>query len=117
MDWIELKKDSAQAAFDEYFINRKIDPAPQFAELRNDLCMLFDNALSDIGITSEEISQKNNSYQLDLLFGIKLYSTLNEKYGMNVRKFRLNLLLKLLQKKDLTALLISGVVHCYMLSV
>ncbi len=85
MDWIELKKDSAQAAFDEYFINRKIDPAPQFAELRNDLCMLFDNALSDIGITSEEISQKNNSYQLDLLFGIKLYSTLNEKYGMNVR--------------------------------
>ena len=47
--------------------------------------MLFDNALQQIGITAEQINQKNYSYQLDLQFGIKLYSTLNQKYGMNVR--------------------------------
>lgn len=85
MNWIELKRDSAQAAFDDYCATGNVDPESQFFELRNDLCMLFDDALNKIGITAEEIPQKNNSYQLDLLFGIKLYSTLNEKYGMNVR--------------------------------
>lgn len=85
MKWIELKQDEACAKFEEYCVSGKADYDQNFEELRNDLFMLFEQSLKEIGIKEEEISQKNNSYQLDLRFGLKLYITLNSKYDMNVR--------------------------------
>lgn len=85
MDWLEIKKDEAEQLFNQYCESNEFQYDSRYQELRSDLCMLFDAALSEIEISAEEISQKNYSYQLDLLFGIKLYTTLNEKYGMNVR--------------------------------
>ena len=85
MDWIELGRDDSSQLFDNYCETEEFEYKESYAPLRQDLCMLFSDALQQIGISEEEISQGNNSYQLDLRFGIKLYTTLNEKYGMNVR--------------------------------
>lgn len=85
MKWLELKQDEACTRFEEFCISDKPEYDQQYEELRKDLYMLFDHALEDIGITEDQISQKNYSYQVDLKFGLKLYSTLNSKYGMNVR--------------------------------
>lgn len=85
MNWIELKPDEASTHFDEFCVSNTPEYDLRYEELRNDLCMLFDNALEEIGITEDQISQKNNSYQVDLKFGLKMYVTLNSKYGMNVR--------------------------------
>lgn len=85
MNWIELSREESQKLYDDFCTNNEFTYSQEYAALRDDMCMLFENALDQIGINAEEISQKNFSYQLDLLFGIKLYTTLNQKYGMNVR--------------------------------
>ena len=85
MNWKELSRDESSSLFDSFCASDEFSYSQDYAGLREDLCLLFDNALEQIGITAEQISQKNYSYQLDLQFGIKLYSTLNQKYGMNVR--------------------------------
>ena len=85
MNWKELSRDESSSLFDSFCASDEFSYSQDCAGLREDLCLLFDNALEQIGITAEQISQKNYSYQLDLQFGIKLYSTLNQKYGMNVR--------------------------------
>lgn len=85
MNWKELSKEESSSLFDSFCVNDEFSYDHDYTELRKDLCLLFDNALQQIGITAEQINQKNYSYQLDLQFGIKLYSTLNQKYGMNVR--------------------------------
>ena len=85
MNWLELKRDEAQTRFEQFCESGEFDYHPDYQSLRNDLCMLFAAALSEIGITEEQISERNNSYQLDLIFGLALYGVLNEKYGMNVR--------------------------------
>jgi len=85
MNWKELSRDESSSLFDSFCSSDEFSYSQDYAGLREDLCLLFNNALEQIGITAEQISQKNYSYQLDLQFGIKLYSTLNQKYGMNVR--------------------------------
>ena len=85
MNWKELSRDESSSLFDSFCASDEFSYSQDYAGLREDMCLLFDNALKQIGITAEQISQKNYSYQLDLQFGIKLYSTLNQKYGMNVR--------------------------------
>ena len=85
MNWIEINSEEARNKFEEYCDTKEKDVSADYKELREDLCALFDDALNKLGINASEISQKNNSYQLDLYFGIKLYQTLNSKYGMNVR--------------------------------
>ena len=85
MSWKELNKDESSKLYDSFCQNDEFTYAQEYSSLREDVCMLFENALTQIGITEEQISQKNYSYQVDLRFGIKLYTTLNEKYGMNVR--------------------------------
>ena len=86
MKWKELNVEEAHDRFQIYCVTKDIDFTSDYSEMRKDLCMIFEKALSEIGISDTEISQKNNSYQLDLKFGIKLYETLNNKYGMNVRQ-------------------------------
>ena len=85
MDWKELSRDESHQMYDYYCDSDEINCPDQYIPLREDILLLFSNALNRIGITEEQISQKNNSYQLDLFFGIKLYTTLNQKYGMDVR--------------------------------
>lgn len=85
MNWKEIKTEKAQDCFQEYCATKVPEFSSEYRELRDDLCMLFDTVMNDLGISESEISQKNNSYQLDLHFGIRLYETLNNKYGMNVR--------------------------------
>lgn len=85
MDWIKYNCEESLQAFEKFCENGEIEYAKSYDPLRQDLCMLFSDALEKIGISEDQLTQKNNSYQLDLYFGIKLYTTLNEKYGMNVR--------------------------------
>lgn len=85
MNWIELSRDESRQQFENYCATGEFAVSKEYSLLRDDLCMLFSDALAEIGITEEELSQKNYSYQLDLRFGLKLYSTLNQKYGMSVR--------------------------------
>ena len=83
--WKEIDRDCASALFDEYCATGSFDCPDDYLELRNDLCTLFMQTLSEIGIIPEQISQKNYSYQVDYLFGLKMYSLINKKYGMNPR--------------------------------
>lgn len=85
MKWKEINTEEARDCFQEYGVTRMPAYSDEYSELRDDLCMLFDTVMEDLGINESEISQKNNSYQLDLHFGIKMYETLNNKYGMNMR--------------------------------
>lgn len=87
MNWIELGREDSQKVFEDFCASEdsEIICADGYSSLRDDMCMLFGNALDKIGISAGQISQKNYSYQLDLQFGLKLYTTLNQKYGMNVR--------------------------------
>lgn len=83
--WKELDKDSASALFDEHCSSGKVDCPEEYSELRDDLCTLFAQTLSEIGISPESISRKNYSYQVDYIFGLKLYTLLNNKYKMTPR--------------------------------
>ena len=85
MNWKEINIEESEEYFQKYSKTKDFSYSLEYEELREDLCMLFYNAMSELGITESEISKKNNSYKLDLYFGIKLFETLNNKYGMNVR--------------------------------
>ena len=60
MDWKELSRDESQRMYDCYCDADEINCPDQYISLRDDLLLLFSNALDRIGITEEEISQKNN---------------------------------------------------------
>ena len=85
MKWIELNRDESSRLYDGFCENGEFTYAPDYSDMRRDICLLFETTLGQIGISADQISQKNYSYQLDLYFGIKLYTTLNQKYGMNTR--------------------------------
>lgn len=85
MNWQELDKDVSEQLFEEYCVTNKVECPPEFGELRKDICDLFCKVMNDLDIGPEKISSKNNSYQVDYLFGIELYKLLNDKYGMNIR--------------------------------
>ena len=85
MNWIEIGREESRKKYEDYCATGNLDFSKDYDELRKDLVDLFSTALIRIGITEDQISQKNYSYQLDLQFGLKLYTTLNQKYGMNVR--------------------------------
>ena len=83
--WVELDKEKASAMFNEYCHSQNIDCPAEYSELRNDLCNMFSQTLSRIGISPEQINTKNNAYRVDYIFGLIMYSLLNQKYGMNLR--------------------------------
>ena len=85
MNWIEIGREESRQKYEDYCATGNLGFSKDYDELRKDLVDLFSTALIKVGITEDQISQKNYSYQLDLQFGLKLYTTLNEKYGMNVR--------------------------------
>ena len=65
MNWIEINSEEARNKFEEYCDTKEKAVSADYKELREDLCALFDDALNKLGISASEISQKNNSYQLD----------------------------------------------------
>ena len=85
MNWIEIGREESRQKYEDYCATGNLGFSKDYDELRKNLVDLFSTALIKIGITEDQISQKNYSYQLDLQFGLKLYTTLNEKYGMSVR--------------------------------
>jgi len=85
IEWKELNRDEASSLFDEYCLAKKIECPEEYASLREDLCSLFTQTLAEIGISPELISTKNYAYQVDYVFGMKLYTLLNNKYGMSLR--------------------------------
>ena len=85
MEWLQITQEEAGQRFDEFKDTGRFEYDSRYESLRNDLCVLFKSALKNIGITADMINQKNNSYLVDIQFGIKLYTTLESKYGMNVR--------------------------------
>ena len=85
MKWKELDNIDAELYYNEYCSSGSYVCPEECKELRNDLCTLFSSTLAEIGIGPERISKGNNSYQVDYLFGIRLFTLLNDKYGMSVR--------------------------------
>ena len=87
MKWDEIRFDSDEAAlkFEDYKTSKEILCSKEFETLRNDITKCFSTVLSEIGIGHEDIPKKNNSYLVDYKFGLKLYSMLNNQYGMTVR--------------------------------
>lgn len=87
MNWQEIRidKDESQRLFEDYCTTKNVDCPVNCQELRNDICNLFAETLSELEIGPEMISKKNYSYQVDYLFGLRLYTLLNEKYQMSIR--------------------------------
>lgn len=87
MNWEEIRLDSNTASilFEDYKTSGDLQCPDEFIRLRDDITSCFVAALSELNISPEQISKKNNSYLVDCRFGINLFSLLNRKYGMTVR--------------------------------
>ena len=85
MKWREINAENGRICFEEYASSKRIDCPSDYLELRKDLCELFSRCLGELGLTPEMISQSNNAYKIDCLFGLKTYELLNQKYGMSSR--------------------------------
>lgn len=64
------------------------DYDPDYLSLRMDLEEQFVSVMTDLEIGSEDMQKKsgNAAYQLDLRFGLKMYTLLCKKYGMTARE-------------------------------
>ncbi len=85
MKWAEIGIGDAEEKFNHYSTSGEFECPKDYKDLRTDLEKCFTDTLTVLGIKEEQISQKNNSYQVDLFFGLQLYVILNNKYGMNIR--------------------------------
>jgi len=85
MNWPRLDKTKSEQLFNDYCNSKEYLTQFEHRELRSDLCSLFSEALAELGIGPEMIPKKNYAYQVDYIYGIKIYLLLNNKYGMNVR--------------------------------
>lgn len=87
MNWQDLKmdKDESQHFFNDYCASKTIECPEQYKELRKDIRDIFSKTMDELQIGSEMISKMNYSYQVDYIFGLKLYQLLNDKYDMSIR--------------------------------
>lgn len=85
MDWKELKREDSSDRFDEYCKTQKAKCPDEYQKLRDEILNLFVCTLSEIGIDPIEINTKNYAYQVDYIFGLKLYQLLNDSYNMSIR--------------------------------
>lgn len=85
MDWKELGKEKSCEEFESYCKNKKENCPAEYISLKEDIQHIFVLTLSEIGIDPTEINTKNYAYQVDYIFGIKLYQLLNDKYDMSIR--------------------------------
>lgn len=93
MKWRELNVRDSEAFYEEYCECRRTgkewDKCPDdYLPMKADVENAFAGVLQDMDIGPEDLVRKagNYAYRTDLNFGLKLYSILNEKYGMTVRQ-------------------------------
>ena len=85
MTWKELSREESSERFEKYCKDKEVDCPDEYKTLQEDIQKLFVCTLSEIGIDPVEIESKNNSYQVDYIFGLKFYQLLNNNYNMNIR--------------------------------
>ena len=89
MYWKELSKEASCDKFNEYCSKRgsnwDLNCPEEFRQLRQDILDIFIRTFSELNIDPENIKEKNNSYLIDYIFGLKLYRLLNESYNMSIR--------------------------------
>ena len=86
MIWQELNKETSKQVFDDYLNDEVISCPADYSEMREELLNLFSETMAEIGIGPESIPKKNYSYQVDYLYGIRIYLLLTRKYKMYVRE-------------------------------
>ena len=85
MEWEVLDKEQSRVIFEDFCSSGNVTCPDGYKTIRNELCQMFDETLSEIGIDPEDIQTKNNAYQVDYIYGLKLYVLLTEKYHMTLR--------------------------------
>lgn len=83
MNWREISKDKSQEKYEEYCKSKEVDCPAEFGNLRKKLQEQFVLTLSELSIDVEDIEK--NKYQVDLVYGLRIYKLLNESFEMNVR--------------------------------
>ena len=93
MRWRELSVTESETLYKEYCgrdrDNNLWEKCPvEYLSMKSDLEHAFAEVMMDLDIGPEDIQRKsqNYAYLVDLLFGLKLYRILNDKYGMTVRQ-------------------------------
>ena len=83
MDWLKLNKAKAKVCFDEMNDNNNFNSNcdESYIELRRDILNEFDTTLKELNIGITDVKAK--AYEVDYIFGIKLYELLTFKYSMN----------------------------------
>ena len=83
MDWLKLNKAKAKVCFDEMNDNNNFNSNcdESYIELRRDILNEFDTTLKELNIGINDVKAK--AYEVDYIFGIKLYELLTFKYSMN----------------------------------
>lgn len=85
MKWEELDKEQSRVAYEEFCSSGNVTCPSEYVPLRDELCQMFVETLSEIGIEPEDIQTKNYAYQVDYIFGLKLYALFTEEYQMSLR--------------------------------
>lgn len=85
MEWEVLDKEQSRVIFEDFCSSGNVTCPDGYKTIRNELCQMFVETLSEIGIDPEDIQTKNNAYQVDYIYGLKLYVLLTEKYHMTLR--------------------------------
>jgi len=82
--WNELDKETSSVLYEEYCADDTFEVPEDYKTLRDELCQLFVDTMYELEIEVEDIPV--NAYQIDYIFGIKIYSLLTGKYGMTIRE-------------------------------
>lgn len=83
MNWFEMNKSKSKKYFDEMKLNSNFESNcdKSYSNLKKDIFNEFFATLKELEIEEKEINSK--AYDVDYIFGIKLYKILVFKYNMN----------------------------------
>lgn len=85
MKWQTIDKEQSRIYFEEYCKTKENICPEEYRELRDEMRQMFVETLSEIGIEHEDIGKKNHAYQVDYIYGLKIYELLTTKYNMTLR--------------------------------
>ena len=68
MNWIEIGREESRQKYEDYCATGNLGFSKDYDELRKNLVDLFSTALIKIGITEDQISQKN--YRISLTYNL-----------------------------------------------
>ncbi len=83
MDWLRLNKAKSKKCFDEMNEKSKFDSSCEesYDELKSDIFKEFYETLRELKIEVNNV--KNRAYEVDYIFGIKLYKLMTFKYKIS----------------------------------